>query len=65
MPAIWRKWHDHRKIALTGIKPSGTPHWKLPGNDPPALEPAEIPGIVLIADYHALTTVKDGHAMSN
>lgn len=50
------------KIALTGIKPSGTPHiGNYLGMIRPALELAEkYQALYFIADYHALTTVKDG-----
>lgn len=50
------------KIALTGIKPSGTPHLgNYLGMIKPALELAEkYRAFYFIADYHALTTVKDG-----
>lgn len=50
-----------RKIALTGIKPSGTPHiGNFLGMIRPALELAEENlALYFIADYHALTTVKD------
>jgi tryptophanyl-tRNA synthetase len=49
------------KIALTGIKPSGTPHiGNYLGMIQPALELAkEYQALYFIADYHALTTVKD------
>lgn len=51
-----------RKISLTGIKPSGTPHiGNYLGMIRPALELAqEYQALYFIADYHALTTVKDG-----
>jgi tryptophanyl-tRNA synthetase len=54
-----------RKIALTGIKPSGTPHiGNYLGMIRPALELArENLALYFIADYHALTTVKDGESM--
>ncbi|MEJ2352423.1 MAG: tryptophan--tRNA ligase, partial [Anaerolineales bacterium] len=54
-----------RKIALTGIKPSGTPHiGNYLGMIRPALELArENLALYFIADYHALTTVKDGETM--
>jgi tryptophanyl-tRNA synthetase len=50
-----------RKIALTGIKPSGTPHiGNYLGMIRPALELAkENLALYFIADYHALTTIKD------
>ncbi|MES0361197.1 MAG: tryptophan--tRNA ligase [Anaerolineales bacterium] len=49
------------EIALTGIKPSGTPHiGNYLGMIKPALELAqEFQALYFIADYHALTTVKD------
>ena len=48
------------EIALTGIKPSGTPHiGNYLGMIRPALELAkEYQAMYFIADYHALTTVK-------
>jgi len=48
-------------IALTGIKPSGTPHiGNYLGMIRPALELAKkYQALYFIADYHALTTVKD------
>lgn len=53
------------KIALTGIKPSGTPHiGNYLGMIRPALELAQkYQALYFIADYHALTTVKDGPTM--
>jgi tryptophanyl-tRNA synthetase len=53
------------KITLTGIKPSGTPHiGNYLGMIRPALELAEqYQALYFIADYHALTTVKDGEAL--
>ncbi len=50
------------KIALTGIKPSGTPHiGNYLGMIRPALDLAErYQALYFIADYHALTTVKNG-----
>lgn len=49
------------EIALTGIKPSGTPHiGNYLGMIKPALELAkEFQALYFIADYHALTTVKN------
>jgi tryptophanyl-tRNA synthetase len=49
------------EIALTGIKPSGTPHiGNYLGMIRPALELAqEFQAMYFIANYHALTTVKD------
>lgn len=51
------------KIALTGIKPTGTPHL---GNFLGAIEPGlalaardDVQAFYFIADYHALTTVRD------
>ena len=54
-----------RKIALTGIKPSGTPHiGNYLGMIRPALELArENLALYFIADYHALTTVKDSKSL--
>jgi tryptophanyl-tRNA synthetase len=51
-----------KKISLTGIKPTGTPHI---GNYLGAIKPAielarEYKAFYFIADYHALTTVKNG-----
>jgi len=53
------------KITLTGIKPSGTPHiGNYLGMIRPALELAEqYQALYFIADYHALTTVKDGETL--
>lgn len=53
------------EIALTGIKPSGTPHiGNYLGMNRPALELAEqYQAMYFIADYHALTTVKNGEEM--
>ena len=53
------------KIALTGIKPSGTPHiGNYLGMIRPALELAkEYQALYFIADYHALTTIKDAEAL--
>lgn len=50
------------EIALTGIKPSGTPHiGNYLGMNRPALELAQkYQAMYFIADYHALTTVKNG-----
>lgn len=52
-------------IALTGIKPSGTPHiGNYLGMILPALELAQqYQAMYFIADYHALTTVRDREAM--
>ncbi len=55
----------HRR-ALTGIKPTGTPHWgNYFGMIRPALELAEVTdeAFYFIADYHALTTVRDRAAL--
>jgi tryptophanyl-tRNA synthetase len=54
-----------RPISLTGIKPTGTPHV---GNYLGAIRPAlalteKYQGTYFIADYHALTSEKDGDAM--
>jgi tryptophanyl-tRNA synthetase len=50
-----------RKISLTGIKPTGLPHvGNYLGMIRPALELAkEYKALYFIADYHALTTLKD------
>ena len=50
-----------KKIALTGIKPTGTPHiGNYLGAIKPALELAEnYDARYFIADYHALNTIKD------
>ena len=50
------------KISLTGIKPTGTPHLgNYLGSIQPALElTKDYLSIYFIADWHALTTVKDG-----
>lgn len=50
-----------QKVALTGIKPTGEPHLgNLIGAIQPALELAEsYESIYFIADYHALTTIRD------
>lgn len=50
-----------RKIALSGIKPSGELHiGNYLGMIKPALELAQTyQALYFIADYHALTTVKD------
>lgn len=50
------------KIALTGIKPTGSPHI---GNYLAAIKPAlslaqDYQALYFIADYHALTTVREG-----
>ncbi len=54
-----------RKISLTGIKPSGTPHiGNYLGMIQPALELADTyDAYYFIADYHALTTVRDPKEM--
>jgi tryptophanyl-tRNA synthetase len=53
------------EIALTGIKPSGTPHiGNYLGMNRPALELArKYQAMYFIADYHALTTVKKAAEM--
>jgi tryptophanyl-tRNA synthetase len=53
------------KIALTGIKPSGTPHiGNYLGMNKPALDLAEnYQAFYFIADYHALTTVRNPETM--
>ncbi len=56
---------ETRKISLTGIKPSGTPHiGNYLGMIRPALELAKTyNAFYFIADYHALTTVRDASEM--
>lgn len=56
---------DERKISLTGIKPSGTPHiGNYLGMIRPALDLAQTyRAYYFIADYHALTTVRDPQEM--
>ena len=54
-----------KKISLTGIKPTGTPHL---GNYLGAIRPAlelskTFDTVYFIADYHALTTVQNGAEM--
>lgn len=56
-----------KKISLTGIKPTGTPHL---GNFLGAIRPAlslteTYDTVYFIADYHALTTVHDGAEMND
>jgi len=53
------------KISLTGIKPTGTPHLgNYLGSIQPALELAkDYLSVYFIADWHALTTVKDGQEL--
>jgi tryptophanyl-tRNA synthetase len=53
------------EIALTGIKPSGTPHiGNYLGMHKPALELAnDYQAMYFIADYHALTTVNDSQEL--
>jgi tryptophanyl-tRNA synthetase len=50
------------KISLTGIKPTGTPHiGNYLGSIQPALELAKsYLSVYFIADWHAITTLKDG-----
>lgn len=50
------------KISLTGIKPTGVPHLgNYLGSIQPALELAKTYlSVYFIADWHALTTIKDG-----
>lgn len=56
------------KITLTGIKPTGSPHLgNLVGAILPALKLAARPdmtSVFFIADYHALTTVRDADEMN-
>ncbi len=51
-----------KQVSLTGIKPTGAPHiGNLLGAIQPALKLTEdYHGVYFIADYHSLTTVKDG-----
>ena len=53
---------DKPKIALTGIKPTGIPHLgNYLGSIEPALELAkDYRAVYFIADYHAITTLRDG-----
>jgi tryptophanyl-tRNA synthetase len=55
------------KIALTGIKPTGTPHLgNYLGSIQPALELVkDYLGIYFIADWHALTTIKGEEVRSS
>ena len=57
---------NQTKISLTGIKPSGTPHiGNLMGAIQPALELArQYKALYFIADYHALTTVRESKALN-
>jgi tryptophanyl-tRNA synthetase len=57
----------NRKISLTGIKPSGTPHI---GNYFGAIKPAlqlvkDYEARYFIADYHALNTIRDAETLRN
>ncbi len=54
-----------RRRSLSGIKPTGLPHW---GNYFGMIEPAiglanDCESFYFIADYHALTTVRDAEAL--
>ena len=56
-----------KKVALTGIKPTGIPHL---GNYLGAIQPAmelakDHDALYFIADYHALTTVRDRELLNN
>lgn len=56
-----------KKVALTGIKPTGIPHI---GNFLGAIKPAieltrDHESLYFIADYHALTTVRDRQLLKN
>ena len=55
------------KIALTGIKPTGTPHLgNYLGMIKPALELAQsFQSFYFIADYHALTTTRDRNQLNH
>ena len=53
------------KVSLTGIKPTGEPHL---GNYIGAIKPAltlaeEYEALYFVADYHALTTIRDPHLL--
>ncbi len=54
------------KIALTGIKPTGTPHiGNYLGMIKPALELSRsFQALYFIADYHALTTTRDRNELN-
>ena len=57
----------NNKISLTGIKPTGTIHI---GNYLGAIQPAielasSYNAYYFVADYHALTTVRDSEALSH
>lgn len=54
------------KISLTGIKPTGTPHiGNYLGSIQPALELAKTYlSVYFIADWHAVTTLKDGKELN-
>ncbi len=56
-----------KQIALTGIKPTGQPHiGNYLGMIKPALELAmDFQALYFIADYHALTTVKERQQLQN
>jgi tryptophanyl-tRNA synthetase len=56
-----------KKVSLTGIKPTGTPHFgNYFGAIKPALELADrYQARYFIADYHALNTVKNAQEMSD
>ncbi len=56
-----------KKVALTGIKPTGTPHiGNYIGAIKPALKLAETcEARYFIADYHALNAIKDAPALKN
>ena len=56
-----------KEIALTGIKPTGTPHiGNYLGMIKPALELVDnYQALYFIADYHALTTIRDRKALKH
>lgn len=56
-----------KQIALTGLKPSGSPHiGNYLGMLKPSLELAEkFQALYFIPDYHALTTVRDRKQLAN
>ena len=65
MVLFFPKFAHMKKISLTGIKPTGTPHLgNYVGAIRPALELAKTyDAVYFIADYHALTTVQNGAEM--
>jgi len=59
--------HEGQKVSLTGIKPTGEPHLgNYIGMFRPALEmTSTFESIYFIADYHALTSVRDRSALAS